>query len=205
MERAVSAAPRGQRIAEWLIRAACRRLPPDVRAERCREWSAELPAILGDESIRLSLLRTLRALAFCAGISRTTRQLSRSARAGARRTRSSQWRTGAFRTRPSDIVTRLIVGLVVWLGVVAGTVTLITVLGRRPDPDMWPLLVIAVLAIGFDAYCLLDIARAAHVRYLGKWAWTLICLIQIPLGGIVYLSIGRVGPARPVPPGDTRP
>jgi hypothetical protein len=201
----VSAAPRGQRIAEWLIRAACRRLPADVRAERYREWTAELPAILGDESVRRSVLRTVRALAFCAGISRTTRLLSRSARAGSRRARNSQWRTGGLPTRPSDLVGRLIVGLVAWVVFVAGAVTVITLLGRGPHPDMWPLLGIAALAMGFDAFCLLDIAGAADVRYLRKSAWVLICLIQIPLGGIVYLSIGRVGPARPVPPGDARP
>ena len=201
----MSAAPRGRRTAEWLIRAACRRLPADVRADRCREWTAELPAILGDDGIRLSFVRTLRALAFCAGISRTTRRLSRSARAGSRRTRSSQWRTGAFRARPSDLVTRLVVGLVVWLVVAAGTITVITVLTTGPHADPWPLAAIAVLAIGFDAFCLLDIARAAEVRYLRKWAWAVICLAQCPLGGIVYLSIGRVGPARPVPPTDTRP
>ncbi len=199
----MSAAARGQRIGEWLIRVACRRLPGDVRGERCREWTAELPAILGDESIRLSLLRTLRALAFCAGISRTTRRLSRSARSGSRRTRSSQWRTGAI--RPSDLAARLAVGIAVWLVVVAGTITVLVVLTTGPHADPWPLLAIAALAIGFDAFCLLDIARAADVRYLRKWAWVVICLIQCPLGGIVYLSIGRVGPARPVPPGDTRP
>jgi hypothetical protein len=199
----VSAAPRGQRTAEWLIRAACRRLPADVRAERCREWTAELPAILGDESIRLSFLRTLRALAFCAGISKTTRRLSRSRRAGSRRTRSSQWRTGGF--RPSDLMARLVVGLVVWVVVVAGTITVITLLTTGPHADPWPLLAIVALAIGFDAFCLVDIARAADVRYLRKWAWALICLAQSPLGGILYLTIGRSRPARPVPPGGTRP
>jgi hypothetical protein len=201
----VSANPRGQRVAEWLIRAACHRLPADVRAERCREWTAELPAILSDESIRVSALRTLRALAFCVGISRTTRQLTRSWRTGSRRARNSQWRTGGLPTRPSDIVGRLIVGIVVWVVFVAGAITVITVLGRGHDPDMWPLLAIAAPAIGFDAFCLLDIAGAPDVRYLRKSVWVLICLIQIPLGGIVYLSIGRVGPARPVPPGDARP
>lgn len=201
----MSAAASGQRIAEWLIRAACRRLPADARAERSREWTAELPAILGDESIRPPFLRTLRALAFCAGISRTTRQLSRSARAGSRRTRNAQWRSGAFRTRPSDQVARLIVGLAVWLVVVAGTITVLAVLTTGPHADPWPLAAIAGLAVCFDGFCLVDIARAADVRYLRKWAWVVICLAQCPLGGIVYLSIGRVGPARPVPPGDTRP
>ncbi len=202
----MSAGPRSQRIAEWLIRAACRRLPADVRAERCREWSAELPAILGDASIRMSLLRTLRALAFCAGISKTTRKLSRSWRASSRRARSAQWRHGELPGRPNDIVGRVIVGIVAELVVVASFIVLAKVLTAGPDPRRpWPLLIYAVLGIGFDAFCLADIARAAGVRYLSKGKWALICLIQCPLGGILYLSIGRAGPAWPVPPGDTRP
>ena len=76
-ERVVSGTGPVQRIAERLIRSACRRLPADERAERLREWTAELPAILDDESIRPSWRRGLRALAFCAGVSRATRQLSR--------------------------------------------------------------------------------------------------------------------------------
>jgi Phospholipase_D-nuclease N-terminal len=200
----VSAAPRGQRTAEWLIRAACRRLPADARAERCREWTAELPAILGDESVRVSFLRTLRALAFCAGISRTTRQLSRSRRASTRRVRSAQWRTGGLPSRPSDLAIRIVRGLAVWLVVVASSIALLVTQLTPPNPRIWPLLLVAVLGIGFDAFCLVDLARAADVRYLRKWAWAVICLIQCPLGGILYLSIGRIGPARPVPPGATQ-
>jgi hypothetical protein len=201
----VSAAPRGQRIAEWLIRAACRRLPADVRAERCREWTAELPAILDDESIRVSFLRTLRALAFCVGISKTTRQLSRSWRASSRRARTGQWRSGGLPGRPGDLAVRVARGLVVWLVVVAGCIALLVTQLTPPDPRTWPLVLVAALGIGFDGFCLLDIARAADVRYLRKRVWAVICLIQCPLGGILYLSIGRVGPARPVPPGGTRP
>jgi hypothetical protein len=198
----MSQAPRAQRIAEWLIRTACRRLPADVRAEQCREWTAELPAILDDQSIRPSFLRTLRALTFCIGISRTTRQLSRSARAGSRSTRPSQWRTGAMRTRPPDVAARAVLGLFVWLVIVVGVTTL---LRMNPDPHGWLVTLGLGLAIGFDAFCLADIARAAQVRYLPKWAWALICLIQTPLGGIMYLSIGHIGRPRPVPPGDAKP
>jgi hypothetical protein len=198
----MSRAPRAQRIAEWLIRTACRRLPADVRAEQCREWTAELPAILDDQSIRPSFLRTLRALTFCIGISRTTRQLSRSARAGSRRTRNSQWRTGAVKIRPPDVAVRTLAGLAAWLVIVAGVITL----GRTlPDQHGWLFTLGLALAIGFDACCLVDIARAAQVRYLPKWAWALICLIQSPLGGIMYLSIGHIGRPRPVPPGDAKP
>ncbi len=193
----MSRAPRAQRIAEWLIRTACRRLPADVRAEQCREWTAELPAILDDQSIRPSFLRTLRALTFCLGISRTARQLSRSARAGSRRTRDSQWRTGAPPARPHDVAVRTIVGLAVWLVIVAGVIALARM---SPGPNRWLLMAALPLAIGFDAFCLADIARAPRVRYLPKWAWVLICLVQCPLGGIMYLSIGHIGRPRRVTP-----
>jgi hypothetical protein len=197
----VSGARVVQRAAERLIGAACRHLPADVRAERYQEWTAELPAILGDASIRFSCLRWLRALAFCLGIARTTRQLSRSARAGSRRIRNSQWRSGGPRTRPPDIAVRVAVGLGAYIVFVAG---LITVLATHPDPRGWPFLLMLVLGIGFDVFCLADIARASEVRYLSKWQWVLICLIQVPLGGIAYLCLGRIGPARRLHPEETR-
>lgn len=196
----MSRAPRAQRLAEWLIRTACRRLPADVRAEQCREWTAELPAILDDQSIRPPFLRTLRALTFCLGISRTARRLSRSARAGSRRSKNAPWRTGAVPTGPADVAVRTIVGLAVWLVIAVGFVTLVRTF-HAPQP--WMLLLALVLAIGFDAFCLADIARAAQVRYLPKWAWVIICLIQCPLGGIMYLSIGHIGrPPRVTPDRD---
>jgi len=193
-----------QRIAEWLIHAACRRLPADERAERYREWTAELPAIMADESIRSSLLRALRAIAFSAGISKTTRQLTRLTRSDSRRARNAQWRAGELPARPTDLAMRLVIGLAVWLAFVAGAIALITVVGTAAHPHPWPLLLIAALGIAFDAFCLQDIARADQVRYLRKWTWALICLIQTPLGGILYLSIGRIGPARPLPPSSAR-
>ncbi len=195
-------APCVQRIAEWLIRVVCRRLPADVRAERCREWTAELPAILDDQSIRPSLLRTLRVLSFCVGISRTTRRLSRSARAGSRRARSSQWRTGAPPTQSPHVAVRAVLGLLIWLVVAVGVIALMRVLLGPPG---WTLGVIVALGIGFDAFCLVDIARAEQVRYLPKWAWVLICLIQTPGGGIIYLSVGHIARPRPAPSGGQTP
>ena len=52
------------------------------------------------------------------------------------------------------------------------------------------LIPIAVLAVGFAGYCLFDLSRA-DVRYLPKWAWAVVCLLSIPVGGIVYLLVGR--------------
>jgi hypothetical protein len=47
-----------------------------------------------------------------------------------------------------------------------------------------------VLSVAFVAYCLYDLSRGP-VRYLPKWVWALICLVSIPVGGVVYLLIGR--------------
>jgi Phospholipase_D-nuclease N-terminal len=47
-----------------------------------------------------------------------------------------------------------------------------------------------LLAIGFVAYCEIDLAQAKEVRHLPKWAWALVCLNA--LGGLVYLLFGKV-------------
>ncbi len=49
---------------------------------------------------------------------------------------------------------------------------------------------VLALLVAFAVYCLVDISRN-RVRYLPKWAWAVLCVIQVPLGGIVYLLIGR--------------
>jgi hypothetical protein len=54
-----------------------------------------------------------------------------------------------------------------------------------------PILVLLV-AIGIEVYCLVDMARVAEVRYLPKWGWLVLSLVSIPLGGIAYLIVGRV-------------
>lgn len=51
---------------------------------------------------------------------------------------------------------------------------------------------VPVLAVGlvFVAYCWYDIIKGP-VRYLPKAAWMLISIISVPIGGIVYLLVGR--------------
>ena len=197
----MSREPRIQRICERLIRAACRRLPEYMRAERSREWAAELPAILNDQSIRPALRRAVRALTYSAGIARTTWQLGRAGR-GARPKRTSHWRDGAMQVRPANVAVRAVVGLGIWLLVVF---TVISLVRAFPHVHGWQLTLGMGLAAGFDAFCLADIACADQVRYLPKWAWALICLAQTPGGGIIYLSIGRLGRARPIRPGSEPP
>jgi hypothetical protein len=50
---------------------------------------------------------------------------------------------------------------------------------------------IAVLVLAFVIACWVDIARN-DVQHLPKWAWALIVAASVPLGGIVYLVVGRV-------------
>ena len=50
---------------------------------------------------------------------------------------------------------------------------------------------IAVLALAFAVYCLFDLSRS-EVRYLPKWAWAVLCVVSIPVGGLVYLLVGKV-------------
>lgn len=50
---------------------------------------------------------------------------------------------------------------------------------------------LVVVAVGFVVFCLVDLSRAGEVRYLPKWTWAVICVVSVPLGGIVYLALGR--------------
>jgi len=47
-----------------------------------------------------------------------------------------------------------------------------------------------VLLLTFVIWCWVDISRN-EVKYLPKWLWVIICVVSIPLGGIVYLLVGR--------------
>jgi hypothetical protein len=61
----------------------------------------------------------------------------------------------------------------------------------KVDVPIAALVPLIILAVAFVGYCWFDLSRS-EVRYLPKWAWAVICLISIPLGGIVYLTVGRV-------------
>ena len=47
-----------------------------------------------------------------------------------------------------------------------------------------------ILALAFVVYCWVDMYRN-DVKYLPKWAWAIIAAISIPIGGVVYLVVGR--------------
>jgi Phospholipase_D-nuclease N-terminal len=48
------------------------------------------------------------------------------------------------------------------------------------------------LLVGWEVLCLGDLLRADRVRLLPRWMWAIACLIFIPLGGVLYLLVGRV-------------
>jgi hypothetical protein len=173
--------PFAQRIAEYLIHRACRHLPDDIRDERCREWTSELPAILDDPAVRFAPLRSASALFYAVDSARSTCSLHRATRGSLTLTREA-------------LILRTIAGVRIYLSVVALTIVLIML--SHPD-NAWPLALIFVAAAGFVTLCLTSLARAAEVRYLPKWGWALFSTVSVPFGGILYLSIGRVrGPRR---------
>ncbi len=49
------------------------------------------------------------------------------------------------------------------------------------------LIPVVLVAVGFAIFCFVDVVRADEVRLLPRWAWAVISLISVPLGGIVYL------------------
>jgi hypothetical protein len=164
------------RLAERLIRHACRRLPADTRDDRCREWTAEVRAILEDPGIRPAVLRSARALGYALGIWKCTRHPHLTAGSKERSARRAA-------------VVRVTRGVGIYLAVSGVFIGQVLVF-RAQGP--FPVLVVLALAICFDGFCLIDLAKAREVRYLPKWGWALACLVQSPLGGIMYLSAGRV-------------
>ena len=51
-----------------------------------------------------------------------------------------------------------------------------------------PALLLAGLFVG---YCLRDLVRADRVRWVPKWVWGIVCVITVPLGGMLYLLLAR--------------
>jgi hypothetical protein len=50
---------------------------------------------------------------------------------------------------------------------------------------------ILLVSVAFVVWVVVDITRSKSVRYLPKWAWLVLSVLSIPVGGIVYLLFGR--------------
>jgi hypothetical protein len=53
-------------------------------------------------------------------------------------------------------------------------------------------LVLLAIVVWFDWLCLADLARARYVRHLSRGAWAVVIVATFPLGGVLYLTYGRV-------------
>lgn len=51
---------------------------------------------------------------------------------------------------------------------------------------------IVLIVIIYICFCWYDIFKSARTKYLSKWIWALICILSMPLGGILYFFMGRI-------------
>ena len=56
-----------------------------------------------------------------------------------------------------------------------------------PIAALAPVLALAVFYIVWVVYDILH----SEVRHLPRWGWVLVTVLSVPIGGIVYLLIGR--------------
>jgi hypothetical protein len=56
------------------------------------------------------------------------------------------------------------------------------------------IVLLAWLVARFEVYCLNDLASAedAELRYLTRQGWSVLILLWIPFGGLLYLRRGRI-------------
>ena len=59
------------------------------------------------------------------------------------------------------------------------------------DNQLAALAPLVLVALAFAVFCIVDVYRAESVRYLPRWLWAVLCIVSIPLGGIIYLVVGR--------------
>jgi membrane protein implicated in regulation of membrane protease activity len=50
----------------------------------------------------------------------------------------------------------------------------------------------ALLLVAFIVFCLVKINTADEVRFLPRWAWSVLVVCVSPLGGVVYLLSQRL-------------
>jgi hypothetical protein len=65
------------------------------------------------------------------------------------------------------------------------------ILGSASFVSAAPVILLGIFLLAFVVYCWVDLARTEQVRYLPKWLWAMVCLVSIPLGGILYLVFGK--------------
>jgi hypothetical protein len=47
-----------------------------------------------------------------------------------------------------------------------------------------------IAAVAWIVFCWRDLSKS-DVQYLPKWGWALVIALSVPIGGVLYLTIGR--------------
>lgn len=55
------------------------------------------------------------------------------------------------------------------------------------------LIPIVIIVLLYLYFCARSIFWKDSVRYLPNWLWMVICLVSVPLGGVIYYFVGREG------------
>ena len=50
---------------------------------------------------------------------------------------------------------------------------------------------ILVVVVAFTIQVVADLARARHTRLMSREAWLVVCVLSMPIGGILYLMYGK--------------
>jgi hypothetical protein len=61
----------------------------------------------------------------------------------------------------------------------------------RHEVTILAVLVAIAGVLRFEVFCLDDVLHAPYVRTLPREAWIALCVLLIPLGGLLYLLYGR--------------
>ena len=49
---------------------------------------------------------------------------------------------------------------------------------------------VILAALAWVAYCWWDLSKT-DVKHLPKWGWALVIALSVPIGGVLYLTLGR--------------
>jgi len=50
---------------------------------------------------------------------------------------------------------------------------------------------ILVVVVAFTIQVVADLAQARHTRLMPREAWLVVCVLSMPIGGILYLMYGK--------------
>jgi hypothetical protein len=176
------------RVGEFLVGRAARHLPAAAREERCREWAAELPAILGDPQIKPAAARAARMLWFAA-------DTVRGAALGpgpARHKGAHRGRAGLKNARQSAL----------WLGQGVALLAVLAVLLAGLAFQVYQVIVVVSLA-GYAAFVLSSPAALAVWLLLRRpggagWFWSYAGVMAAAAGGGAARLAGQLGWGHPL-------